>query len=909
MEGDTPSENDVSTSRSVLANGLHVSPPSYAFTAVRTRAFAVLDDVARWKVTAVTAPPGYGKTVLLAEAYRHVAASGRNTFWIGIDAHDRGQISLIDALEQSFGAGRDAIPKALDYRRPPSVRDRVNGIIQKIATVEDPFFLFIDNADLAQEGESRLLLDALIFETDETCRLIVSSSTDQPFDTTRAFMEMRVKVIGPAELGFGLDQVKSLFQEAGLSNLSAETANRILQQSEGWPAAVRLMQVLASTRPGPGTDDHNFAWDGERLADSLFEKLLQRLSSDLQTFLSEVAIFTSFSSELVSWATESAKAREFLRYLVEHKVLIVSLDDSGSWYRFHALFRRYLVRRAADAIGEDRVRDVTVRGAQWLERHGLIEASLDLALQAHDRPLSVRLLEKLSWSLVRGQGHLPTFIAWADKVQRIGGVLGDEAGFWLVWALIFERRYDEASAAIVHLIEQIETRSLSPKRKRLSMAKAGLAEIVLKLHMDDLRSIQMLAPAWLEEYFGVEPFEHGAAAGALALSLLADHDFSSATSAARTSLAAVGPTSSLYGRAWASNISTAIAVGSGSLDRIEDSLLDLERQIRSEIDDDSLIASVTLSVRARTLYERGSVGEATTLALRALPVVRNCGMLDFIWLAFEVIVPLAMEDESRIGLGTLRQIAAEYPKRLSTLLDLTLIRLFCNSGRVALAQELGEHIGIWTPSGQFRLPTDFLLKGERAAAHLAAIALMTAAGDLRGAEELLGAEMIAARDIGRRGAIVDLYLAQAAIHIKSGEQRNATRAFSRAINLASQCGSIRPFYEQRALVARLIISAPAKELALTTDAARKTLECIADLIGAQPSGETYDALATISEPLTKRELELLRMLDAGMDNAQISGASDISVRTVKWHLRNLYSKLDVKNRTSAIARARQMQLL
>ncbi|MCP3733138.1 hypothetical protein M9978_22290 [Sphingomonas sp. MG17] len=341
-----------------------------------------------------------------------------------------------------------------------------------------PVGIFIDNADLGKAEETRELVNALAFDADFECHLVLSCATEPPFDLHRAMMELRLTSIGPAELSFEAVDVVALFNEAGVSGLTENMTTLVLSQSEGWPAAVRLMQVLASTGNGLKSLDGGLASEAERLADTLFESLMGRLSPELRNFLSEIAVFASFSPELLSWSTGTRRAGEFLSYLVANNILIVTLDGQGQWFRFHALFRRYLLRQASQNVPAGRLQDVARRGSQWLERHGFIEPSLDLAIQIQDIAPAVRLVEKLSWSLVRQKGYLASFIALAQKVTLLGGTLGTEGSFWLAWALIFERRYEEAREAILAIKARIEASVVSAEHRQTLTAKADLARIV-----------------------------------------------------------------------------------------------------------------------------------------------------------------------------------------------------------------------------------------------------------------------------------------------------------------------------------------------------------------------------------------------------------------------------------------------
>jgi LuxR family maltose regulon positive regulatory protein len=914
MDDDTRGRSIPAERTETAADLVHAMPPTYAFAAVRTRAFdAIIDPAAPAKITSVVAPPGYGKTVLLAEAYRHFEALGQRCLWIGIDAQTIGEVFPVPAMERLLGIEQRNASNALDYRRPKPLIDRLRQILGALAAELRPTILFIDNADLANSAVTRELVNALVFETSPDIRLVVSGGTRIAFDETRAVLELRMRTVGPAELGFGAAEVEALFRDAAAAPPTGTLVRHVLERSDGWPAAVRLMQVLASTTGGTLLDGDGLAGGNERIADSLFDRLLDRLPAPLQDFLMEISAYSSFSHELVRHATQSDKAGDYIDYLIGNNVLIVALDDSGGWYRFHTLFRAYLSRIAQARLDEQRRRDVVLLGAQWLERHNHITASLDLAMAIQDRRMCVRLLEKLSWTLVRGSGHLPNFIASAEKVRRLGFPLGPEAGFWFAWALIFERRYEDAGEALAQLREENRSRDTSAGRKRLVEAKSGLAEIVLKLHLDDLHAVQTLAPAWLHRFSDIAAFERGAAAGALALAHLADFRFPLAISSSRMSVSAVAPTTSLYGQAWASGVSAAIAIATGNADGLEQTLLPLERQIRAELGDDSLMAAVMSTLRARELYDRGEIDPALDLATGALRLVRDCGMLDFIWIAFEALAPpILLDGKGAIGIGDLRQIAAAYPKRLATLLDLLLIRLHASRGETDRAIELAQRTGIWNAAGGFAVPADLVFESERAAANATGIVLLTLQGNVRGARDLVDAEMKVARQKGRRGAVMELYLALAAIEMKSGQPHDAMRAFSRALNLGAESRLVRPFYEQRQLVAHLLAVAQPKALSLATDTARQFFDQVSATAGAvapEPAVDEHGDAGILTEPLTRRELELLRMVASGLDNAQISASSMISIPTVKWHLRNLFAKMDVKNRTSAVARARELHLL
>ena len=332
MDGQETSEDEVDAGTSTT-NAFRLAPPRYAFTAVRSKALALLENNALPRLTLVTAPPGYGKTVMLAELFRLRTAAGPPCLWVGIDAYDSGQASAIDALEQHLGLDTANAPPVFDYRRGPSTRQRIAAIARALAALPEPVAIFIDNADLGDADANRELIDRLAFDAGFDCHLVVSCATDAPFDMRRAMMELQLRSIGPAELGFGPEEVAALFDDAGMHGYTPRTIAQVLAQTEGWPAAIRLIQVLASTGNGPASLDAPFRFEGQRLADSLFENLMSRLPGELQQFLAEIAPFASFSPELLTWSVEGPRAAGFLGYLVDRNILIVTLVNGHRRFR------------------------------------------------------------------------------------------------------------------------------------------------------------------------------------------------------------------------------------------------------------------------------------------------------------------------------------------------------------------------------------------------------------------------------------------------------------------------------------------------------------------------------------------------------------------------------------------------
>jgi LuxR family maltose regulon positive regulatory protein len=912
--------SDLSSSAGLAVSGAtscrtaRLRPPKYSFGAVESKAFRLFRDGPIAKLTTVVAPPGYGKTVLMAQLFQHVVDSGMECLWIGIDENEDDLAQLLSLVEAALGMGEEMPPLPLDYNRENLTAYRVGRVLASLSQRKNGCILFIDNIDFCHSVDVGGFLNALIYDTSDTIRLVFSSSGPVAFDTTRALLELRLRSFGPAELSFDTEDVEALFLDAGICNLPPDAATVIWEQSEGWPAAVRLMQVIAATDPDIRCYAERFNRDSSHLADILSRRLMSRLDVELIEFLCCAAELNHFSAEMIDAATGGLNATKHMRYLLDNNVLIIPLDERQTWFRFHGLFRRFLIAQSRAVLSPERRQNLLARGAAWLEERDQILQGLELAVRAGERVMASRLLEKLAWSLVRNRGDLPSFITWVEQVRSIDAVLGVEASFWFVWALIFERRYEQAKVALSHLDALIENSNFPEMKGQDLLAKAGLAEIVLKLHLDSLAAIYQRAPSWLGAHGDADHFEFAAVAGAMAIALLADHQLTAARKAIRQSQAAVCNTSSLYGRGWVANISAFAEIISGNPSAVEELLEETERRIQLEMGEGALVGAVSAIVRARAMFACGRVQLAKELIERFLPQMRANGVLDFTWMGMEVILPSAIRGVTLITLSMLRSIAREAPKRLSFLLELSVIRLQLHEGRIEDAVEHAIDLGFWSPAGVFLLPYDIEVAGERAAARMTEITLLSACGQLKRAEELIQEELLNAQRIGRRAAEVELHLAQANVHLKFTQWRLAQRSFAKAIGIAADRRLLQPFYEQAKLVSHMMTNSKLRELGIASASGNALIDEICRLLMCPHPGKSSMALEadehgdTYGSP-TPRELELLSLIEQGLDNTQIAENLSLSLRTVKWHLSNLYAKLDVKNRTSALAKARSLHML
>lgn len=883
--------------------------PVYSFTPIETVVYRTLSaPLEQRKITTLVAPPGYGKTVLFSQLYHRYNDLGTECVWVGLEERDTSLGAVLGKMEAALGVLNPGRSFTTSLPATDAV-DRMDGIRAHLEQQAGNLAIFVDNIDFCHDNVGDFI-DQLVFHTPQNVILFVSSaSTAVPFNAAKANLEGLVRTLDVADLTFDRCATARLFAQAGLRDIDPQTIDAAVRRTEGWPAAVRLLQLIVENEKRLDRGLELLSGDDVHVADLLSRRLMASLEPDLVQFLYEICEFRRFSRALAFQATADERAPLWIDFLVERNFLIVPLDDRREWYRFHTLLREFLIKEARRHLPSARRAEVHLSATRWLAKNGDCIGALELAIGANDRSLASGLLDQAACLLVRDQGDTSAFLEWLQIADRAGVPRGIHATFWYVWSLLFEQQYEAARDAAKQALRQVQFGPPTDTTRELT-ARLSLVPVLAALHLDSLGVVLSDAEAWLKDHTDGEPFDISAAAGSCVLAPLPAFQFAEARTILLTAHGTIARSTTVYGRCWVETIAAMTDLAQGNPVEAEERMLGMEGRARNEIAPTASIASIVAVVRAAALYDLGRFDEARKVVAANLErAVRN-GIPDTSRLALGVAATFAIVDDSAFAVGDLRKIARDFPKRIGLMLELQLIREYLLREKPEEAVDLASSLG-WDPRSGWPAPLlASATEMERASAVFTSACLLTALGHLTAASDLVQPELRQAQDKGRRKAQIELLLLAAEIQMRMNARSSALRYLSRAICAAAKRNLLGPFLERRVFLAHLIGSARPKELGLTNREELALYVEIQRFIGGTLDDERgEDLLEGLVEPLTPREIELLHLLEAGLDNTQIAERLVVTVRTIKWHLSNLYAKLGVKSRSAAVAKARALGLL
>jgi LuxR family transcriptional regulator, maltose regulon positive regulatory protein len=848
----------------------------------RPRVAKLLDRGMERPLTLVSAPAGWGKTALLAQWIAGGTAPGA-VAWVPLSQDDADPHRFWADVVVSLGAATaDIAPLA-----PPPVggpRPFLTTLLNDVAGLAEPLVLVVDDLHLVTSPGAIADLEWFLENAPPNLRLVLTTRSDPLFRLQRLRVSGEMSEIRAADLAFTFDETAQLMAPLDLASSDVEL---LWQRTEGWATGLKLAQLSLADHHDPGGFIAGFAGGDRAVSDYLISEVVAGQSPETLEFLLRTSIAERLSGGLADALTGTAGAAHMLRELAHRDTFVSTIDEDGGWYRYHPLFADVL-RAELHRRRPGEVQELHATAARWHARRGSPLDALRHAVVAGDWGVAADVLGEL-WLVfvLRGEGA-----ALLELVEQIPDeAVRSDAELALAAAGLLLEQGDQAGAdALLVQAYRLAPKLPAPRRRRFAVTSTATALYRARLSGDVEKALsaarRVLGTPWDRAVaaevraltlanLGIAEFWAGEiAAGAdhlqqaAGLSIECGNDFVLflAESYAAAADAREGRLREAWTRAhtaiqlaerrgWTQVAHAAIAYGTiATVHLWQGELAEAERFAERatetlEHTTEPLLRPALAQIRARLLVLNGEPLTALEL-LRAAPA---SGPLPL----FLRVGSGLLEAEIWLGLGE----PARARKRL---------------------EEIGEEDAPDAAIGFARLE---LASGEPGAA-------------IRAVATFLADDREAVLPFARSEAWVIDAIARDEVNDEDG----ALRALERALDLAEPRG-------YSGILARY--GAPLRSLLRRRvghgTAHRAMAGQLLSTLGERPAAERTTTV--LLEPLSDRELTVLRFLPTMMSNAEIAAEMFVSVNTVKTHLKHVYRKLDVADRRDCVKRARDLRLL
>jgi LuxR family maltose regulon positive regulatory protein len=364
-------------------------------------------------VVALVAPPGYGKTALLAQ---WTEQDPRPLVWLSVDQYDNDPARLLTYLAVALDRVERVDPAVFGALAAPG-RSLVATVVARLgatlAAAAHPLVVVLDDIHLLH---NQACLDALLVLVDhlgDGSQLMIAGRGEPLLAIARLRAEGRLVELGPAVLAMDHREAAALLQAADVE-LSDPDIAELVERTEGWPAALYLAALslkATGTKDGVGVGAALMR-DDRFLVEYLQSVLLSRLSASTVRFLTRTAVLDRLSGPLCDATLDTTGSAQVLERLEQSNLLVFPLDPQRRWYRYHHLFRE-LLRAELDRREPGLVGELLLRAAAWCEHNGLPEATMDYATQTDDADYVAGLMVRLAFPVYYG-GRLASLQRWFD---------------------------------------------------------------------------------------------------------------------------------------------------------------------------------------------------------------------------------------------------------------------------------------------------------------------------------------------------------------------------------------------------------------------------------------------------------------------------------------------------------------
>ena len=897
-------------SQSLLRTKLY-SPSGRSHRVARLRLMARLDEGVTRPLILLSAPPGFGKTTLLSE---WVAQNKQRVAWLVLDADDNDPVRFwsyfIAALQQIDAAIGSSSLALLQSPGATALESMLKALVNEIDSLPEDwatklvpseieglragFILVLDDYHVIETPAIHQQLSFLLEHLPPHMHLMISTRADPPLPLARFRARDQLMELHETDLRFTRAEAVQFLNETMSLSLTAEEVAALETRTEGWIAGLQLAALSLRGREDLSGFVQAFTGSHRFVFDYLMDEVFARQTEGVQSFLVQTSILERLNASLCNALTGRADSQTMLEELERNNLFLTALDDERRWYRYHHLFADVLRHRLTEKSPSALV-ELHLRASEWFENEGLIMEAVNHALAKHDWERAARLMENASESL-RQRGEIATLTNWIQALPE--SLRHSHPGLCLTYArgLLNVARYAEAEMFVLKAEHWLANHAQVNDPKNDSLLGKTLAlraqfantrnEFTQAIELAQ-RAEQLLAPddvSWRSAVLMI-----------LALSLR----FTSQWRQANETFQEASALSESIGAHWNTLFGlSSLGEGLEAVGQLRQAAQQFEEVLR--LARDWRIPNAPRTGYAwvglgRVRYEWNELDAALHDVQTGLARGQLAGVMDVLLRGYHALARIQKaRGDPDSALAALAEADAVAEK-----MGLTQNKVWIGALRAQ----------VWLAGGETEAALDWASRfaGQMEdvvypSVPIALAKIWLSQGEPEKALPLLDHALQSTQTVGRVGNAIHILVVQAIAYHAQGQSEQAFTKLEQALELAEPENYIRVFVDEGVPMARLL-----RRMLTRSPVAEyvgRLLEALGEPVKIEPP-----VVSQLINPLSQRELEVLRLIVDGATNQEIAHELVLTVNTVKRHISNIFNKLHIRNRAQAIAQARKLHIL
>ena len=877
-----------------------------------------LDQGTKGKLTLVSAPAGFGKTTLLSE---WCLRSELPVVWVSLDQGDndlgRFLTYLVVAVEKLRAGVGESTLSLLHSPNPPPIESVLTVLINEIAASPGDFALVMDDYHVIKAEPIHDAVAFLLKHMPSQMHLIVASRTDPPLPLARLLAGGHLTKLTASDLRFTPEEAAAFLNEMMGLDLSVKDAATLGERTEGWVAGLQLAALsMRGRRDIPGFVAA-FAGSNRYVFDYLAEEVLRKQPDNVQAFLLETSVLARLSGSLCDAVTGRSGGRAMLEKLERANLLLVPLDNERNWFRYHHLFSQFLLKELRQTAPE-LLPDLHRRACDWFEREGLVAEAVSHALAAGDSERAANLVERIARTTLR-RGELSTLRRWLEELSEDLVCARPRLCLFYAWYFLASGRLDDVETYLSMAESGPDAGGRGPTAREGGARENGDADEILGevttiraavagLRGESSRAMDLSRRA-NELLTEGNQFLLCIIAGSEGFAYRNRGDVAAASQAFAEAAALSRSVGATYVALLAFKHLTELRMVQGHLQAAAD-VCRQALELAAERGKRLPASSAAHVGMGKLLREWNELGGATEHLKEGIELGERGGNIEIVL-------------DGHVGLARTRRALGDWVGAAGTLetvkrlaqkhhIDAWVTRANAWQARLGAAQNDRWAMSRWLE--ECGLSVEDELSYPREFEHITLARVLIGRGEQDEAWTLLERLLREAEAGARGGRVVEILILQALVLQARNDRPNAIAALRRALTLAEPEGYVRVFADEGEPMVSLLKGLVKRRTARPPDAERDvSLEYVSKLLealgGRAPGAGTRAAASPLADPISERELEVLRLLDSDLSHREIAAKLFVSLDTVKSHTKHLYRKLGVRARHQAVARAKELGLI
>jgi LuxR family maltose regulon positive regulatory protein len=901
------------------------------------------------RITLVSAPAGFGKSTCIS-AWVNVLDRWP-VAWLSLDPADDDParfftyfIAALQKVDPNLGREIEAVLRS-GHLPPAEILSAA--LINDLLELEGRFLLVLDDFHVIQDQFILSVLEILLSSPPPPLYLVLLTREDPPLPLARLRGNNQLTEIRAGDLRFTQTEADRFLNEVMSLSLSRADIAALEDKTEGWIVGLQLAAIAMQSQPTVQVRSDSSAFiaalSGSHrfILSYLTEQVLDRQPQEIRHFLLQTSILDELNGDLCDSVTGRSDSRVLLRQLFNTNLFLIPLDDEHHWYRYHHLFAD-LLRDLQNTLQKDNTAELHRRASRWYakasagEGKAFVNEAVQHALVAQDYPMAVELLENHALEMIM-QGYARTVSAWVRLIPAEWAAQSPRTDLALAWMYLLLGDYPQAFPFLERL-EQTFSDSNFSEEHRQSLKAEWLVMQSLRMNMEG-KIAQGLAMA--DEALQIAPQGDSRLRSLAYFGVASAHqatdDYDFVVDAYRQAIQ--------HGRAAGNSVAEMLSISGLAGLAMEHGQLHLAFEIVSPVKErvegsgsPPPISTVVFGILGEIYYQWIQTEQARRYFLRALHLSTLGGYRSGMINCHVLLSRLSyLEGDSDAAAREIQQaidmLQADTPdyvrqEALSQQARLYLARDLPDAAEMALQGQgfsFRDHFSFPKLSKDWKITHSIGLlynSGLRVLLYRAR-ARRDLAG-LRPGIEFAGQLIDAALCRQYIPVALETLLLRAQMHAMLGDDRASQADFVKALELAEPEAFIGIFIEQGPPVASALTTLWEQNCLGTVqpDYAERILAAFSRTrspggVHGQPVSPHLPAEAgsqapiepeTLVEPLTGRELEVLRLMADGLKYKEIAARLFISLNTVRFHVKSIYGKLNVNNRVQAIDKARRLRI-